>query len=583
MRPPSLLRPESSGVTRASARVFPTPPRAFLVLALLGGAAAAAPEPPRLSASSETVAHRIQPGDTLIGLHRQLMRPEADWRVVQRLNRVADPRRLQPGRTLLIPVSFLQGEPVAAEVVHVHGQVSRRRGSETPQPLAAAAELREGDVVETGAQSSLSIRFVDGGLTLVGPSSRVQVTRHRQWPGRGDAPPAAAAGRTELDLQQGATETDVPPRPGSEARVPRFELRTPVVNFGVRGTRFRARVEGATVWGEVERGSVAAGPLLLAAGQGTRAEDGQPLRARPLLPAPSVDGLPSRLERLPLQWRWSAMAEAHGWRAQILQAPGPGSAGAAVTGLVHEAVLRAPSLALADLPDGHYELRLRALDADGLEGREQRVPFVLKARPEPPLAVSPAADSVWTTPSVTLAWSRHPQGERYRLEVWADAGESTGAPVVAREDLTDTRLDVPLPPGRYRWRVGTIRAGNDAGPWGDFQTFERRLPPPPPPAPASEPPRAERGTLQLRWAAAATPGVRYQVQVARDEAFTAPVADETLESPAWTLTDPPPGRLHVRVRAVDAQGQTGPWGVTQTVDVPRAWEWWWFLPLLLLI
>jgi hypothetical protein len=165
------------------------------------------------------------------------------------------------------------------------------------------------------------------------------------------------------------------------------------------------------------------------------------------------------------------------------------------------------------------------------------VPFVLKARPEPPLAVSPAADSVWTTPSVALAWSRHPQGERYRLEVWAETGEAAGTPLVAREDLTETRLDLPLPPGRYRWRVGTIRAGNDAGPWGDFQTFERRPPPPPPPAPASEP----------------------------------------------TLTDPPPGRLHVRVRAFDDQGQAGPWGVTQTVDVPRAWEWWWFLPLLLLI
>ncbi|MFY7858009.1 MAG: FecR domain-containing protein [Rubrivivax sp.] len=564
------------------------PSRALLFLSLLGGAATAAPAPPRLLASAETVGHRIQPGDTLIGLHRQLMRPEADWRVVQRLNRVADPRRLQPGQTLQIPVSFLQGEPVAAEVVHVHGQVSRRRGSEAPQPLTATADLREGDVVETGAQSSLSIRFVDGALTLVGPSSRVQVTRHRQWPGRGDASPATATGRTELDLQQGATETDVPPRPGSDARVPRFELRTPVVNFGVRGTRFRARVEGATAWGEVERGSVAAGPLLLAAGQGARAGDGQPLRARPLLPPPSADGLPGRMERLPLQWRWSATAEAQGWRAQILQLPEPGSAGAAVAGptvagLVHEAVVRAPALALADLPDGHYELRLRALDADGLEGREQRVPFVLKARPEPPLAVSPAADSVWTTPSVALAWSRHPQGERYRLEVWAETGEAAGTPLVAREDLTETRLDLPLPPGRYRWRVGTIRAGNDAGPWGDFQTFERRPPPPPPPAPASEPPRAERGALQLRWAAAATPAARYQVQVARDEAFAAPVADETLDVTAWTLTDPPPGRLHVRVRAFDDQGQAGPWGVTQTVDVPRAWEWWWFLPLLLLI
>lgn len=561
-----------------------------LLLLAAGASPALAREPARtpasvaaLAASSETFDHRIEPGDTLIGLHRRLMRPEADWRVVQRLNRVADPRRLQPGRTLRIPVSFLQGEPVAAEVVHLHGSVTVRRGGGEPVPLTPTAALQEGDVVETGAQSSLSIRFVDGALTLVGPASRLQVARHRRLPHAGGAAASRPDADTRLQLQQGAAEAEVPV-PGSpgEARPPRFELRTPVVNFGVRGTRFRARVDGQTTWGEVERGTVAFGSLLLAPGQGARAAPGVTPSPRALLPAPSSEGLPALLERVPLNWAWAEAPGATGWRAQIL-APDANAPAPAIDRLLVEQRLTRPSLTVTDLPDGPYELRLRAIDAEGLEGRERRVPFVLKARPEPPLMLAPAAASEWTTPSVAFAWSRHPEGERYRIEIVAVGDDGRETPVLARDDLVDTRLDVPLPPGQYRWRLGTVRTGDDRGPWGDPQAFVRKPPPPPPPAPPADPPRADRDGLQLRWSASALPGARYQVQVARDEAFGAPVADETLDATAWRLASPQPGTYHVRVRTIDTLGQAGPWGTAQTVEVPRSWEWWWLLPLLLLI
>ena len=78
----------------------------------------------------------IERGDTLIGLHARLMRPEADWRVVQRLNRIADPHRLQPGSALRIPLALLREEAASAEVLHVHGEVWSERAGAERQPLA---------------------------------------------------------------------------------------------------------------------------------------------------------------------------------------------------------------------------------------------------------------------------------------------------------------------------------------------------------------------------------------------------------------------------------------------------------------
>ena len=47
-------------------------------------------------------------------------------------------------------------------------------------------------------------------------------------------------------------------------------------------------------------------------------------------------------------------------------------------------------MAVATLPDGEYRVRVRGVDATGLEGRDAEWPLTLDARPEPPVLVSPA-------------------------------------------------------------------------------------------------------------------------------------------------------------------------------------------------
>ena len=531
-----------------------------------------AAEPRATAAAPEMWEYRIEAGDTLIALHARYMRPDARWQQVQRLNRIQNPQRLQPGSLLRIPVALLRGEAVAAETVHAHGEVFVERAGAARQPLAAAAELREGDLVITGAQSSASVRFVDGSTALLGPASRLRIERHARL-----APGGPADTRVRLDA--GALETRVvPARPA-----PRFELRTPVVNLGVRGTEFRSRLDGERLLAEVLEGRVAVGSLPLAAGFGAVATGAAVATPQALPAEPNLQGMPTLVQRVPLQFDLPAVPGAAsgampgGWRyrVQIFDASRPGV-------LLLDSLFDTPRAAwLDDLPDGRYEMRVRAATAEGIEGRAAVLPFMLKARPEPPFQLKPRAGEKLQPETVEFAWSRHPQAVRYKLQV--SAVPDFGTLLIDRGDITGTEFSAPLPPGSYHWRLATVREGGDTGPWGDGAVLVRL--PPPPPAPPPQPPQTTDAGLVLRWATVPLPGMRYQVQVARDAEFRQIVLDETTEASERLLPKPAPGSYHVRVRTLAPDGRAGSYGLPQVVEVPGGgYGWLWLLlPLLLLL
>ena len=100
------------------------------------------------------MAYTVAKGDTLIGVRDRLLVPGAPWVVLQRINRVRDPRRLQPGSTLQLPLSLLREKDVLAAVVTVHGQVLvQRRGASTPLTLSNGESLLAGDLIITDRKS----------------------------------------------------------------------------------------------------------------------------------------------------------------------------------------------------------------------------------------------------------------------------------------------------------------------------------------------------------------------------------------------------------------------------------------------
>ncbi len=532
--------------------------------------------------------HQVELGDTLISLRDRFMRPGADWRVVQRLNRIKDPQRLRVGSSLRIPLALMRLEPASAEVLHRHGEVWLERAGAERQALLPAAVLYSGDVIVTGPQSSVSMRFLDGSRTLLGPQSRLRLDRLARLGGSLDANGLL---ETQMRLESGGAESKVQQR----RTAPRFELRTPAVNLGVRGTEFRGRVDGDNTWVEVLEGRVAAGAQPVAAGFGTVASAQGVAAPQPLLGVPDLSALPAQVRRLPLQLPWAASAGAQRYRAQVFalssepaqtaQTAQPSQAPQAQASqapqLLLEGVFDQPTASWVDeLPDGRYTLRVRAADASGIEGRAASHDFTLDARPQPPFLLRPRAGDKLEAENLTLAWSRNPEAVRYRIQISQQPDFSSLA--FETTVLTGAEASTALPVGTYYWRVASIREDGKQGPLSDALSFERITPPPP--APGAQPTRKSDAGVVVSWGASGLAGSRYQVQVARDAAFSDIVLDETVTGTEQLLAAPAPGTYHVRVRTIGADGRSGGYGSVQSIDVPGNSNWWlWLLPLLLLL
>src|SRR6185503_20877941 len=93
------------------------------------GAMAADLAPPAAAAAAAAAAsapatdwhYRVVPGDTLYSIANSYLAPGSGWHRLQRLNRVADPKRLEPGRQLRLPVAWLRAEATVASVAFLSG------------------------------------------------------------------------------------------------------------------------------------------------------------------------------------------------------------------------------------------------------------------------------------------------------------------------------------------------------------------------------------------------------------------------------------------------------------------------------
>mgnify|MGYP005752952531 CR=1 FL=1 len=529
---------------------------AFAVLLAASGAAAAPP-----GRTVEEWRHTIEPGDTLIGLTTQYLREGIGWRRLQAYNRVADPLRLRPGRTLRAPLAWVREDPAPAEAVRVTDPVTLMRQGQA-NPLSPGDRVQAGDVLEAGPGGAATLRFGDGTRALVRPDTRVELERAVRL---GPEGPHA----TGLHLDQGSIDTVVPPSPRSP---PRYDIRTRTVNLGVRGTEFRAHAEAGTAVTRVEvlEGRVALGERqVVAAGFGAVADPGGGLPApRALLPAPSLSGLPERVDRVPLRFAWTPQPGAQAYRVQVLDPQDDEH-------LLLDGRVGTPLAQWPDLPDGQYRLAVRSIDATGLEGETARWNFVLKARPEPPFLSGPLDGARVYGAQVGFGWTRSAAAARYRFQL---ADEPTFArPMADRPGLDTTEQVLDLPPGRYHWRVASIRLDGDQGPYSDAQAFELREIPP---SPQLQAPEASKEGMVVRWRA--REGARYRYQLARDESFDTLLLDATTDEPQASLGKLSAGRYHLRVQTIDADGYAGPFGPAQRIEVPRS-AGWLLLPLLLLL
>lgn len=507
--------------------------------------------------------YTVQPGDHPWNLaQRYLQRPAMGARLLQ-LNQIPDEYRMMPGTRLRIPHAWLKLQSAEVRLLAVYGETAMAQGAGPARAAVPGELMAVQSVLRTGATGSATLGFADGSRVLLRRDSELRLAQAQQ----------RVLGKTsmvELVLLAGSLENQVTPLGESGGR---FEIRTPAAVAAVRGTDFRLQAHGSQLRTEVLSGAVsvanAQGQIKAAAGQGSVAEGGQPPGPpTPLLAPPSLDGVPERVQRLPIDLPLLALSGALAYRTQL--AP---DASFSVT--VSDETSSAPRLRARDVPDGNYMLRVRATDAQGLEGLSAQRALVVHARPEPPLLIEPASQAVTEAARPLFRWTQAQATWRYRLQVLGLGNDE----VVDEQTVASGVGPAPqqdLPAGRYRWRVAAIDPQKGQGPWGDAQEFRRVLP-----GPGVAPAEVSEGALTLRWSAQAQ-AARYRLQVARDDTFSVPLLDLLSESPQHRLSELAPGEHHVRVQAIGADGYTGPWGSTQRFVVPEASRQpWWALLLLL--
>lgn len=527
------------------ARLAPLLPLAIACLLLHPPAQAAGPED-----AEAKVQYQTQPGDTLIGIaRRHLVDPQA-WPQLQRLNRIRDPRRMPIGQPLLIPLSLVKSEAANATLVAARGRVEGGG-----QLLAAGQALGEGSEVVTGPDGQVTVRLVDGTVLRLRAAGRLRIDESRRIS-------IGGASRSRARLEQGRVEVEAAPARGGQ---PGFRIGTPQGVMAVRGTQFRVEADAGLSRNEVLEGAVGvsgSGPeTRVVAGFGTVIDaSGRVADPVALLPAPDLSALPALHERPLVRLQMPPLAGAQGYRLQIGRDAGFDS-------LLVDLRTSGSELRIAGLDDGRYPYRVRAVGAQGLEGRDAQGLLVLKARPEPPLPRAPAPRAVIVGDALTFSWAASSEAARYRLQVARAGADGFVSPLHDLRGLdTVSHALQGLAPGAYQWRLASLRADGDQGPFGDALGFEMRAPPPVPAAPGlGAPPAVGDHGVRLFWQG--RPGERFDFQMARDAAFTQLVVQRELQGNEIELPLPGDGRFHVRLRARDADGFVGPWSASQHFDV----------------
>lgn len=502
--------------------------------------------------------YTVRPGDNLWDVSTRYLMAVDYWPKLQALNGVTDPEHLPPGTKLRIPVAWLKRLPAKAMVLAVQGQVQALIAS-TRKWVAVdpGLFLHQGDILGTGPDSNVTLRFADGSRVLLQADSELRLAILNA---RGQTPFVETRSR----LEKGRADSEVTPRTTGAGN--RYEIWTPAAHSAVRGTRYRISMDPATATSRLE---VLEGLVELQGGRKTRsipqgfgslAETGKPpLMPVALLPPPALGELPPLVSRVPIRWSFPAVPEAAAYRAQL--APNE-----QFDLLVFDTVSSTPAIRGPDLPDGNYVLRIRGIDARGLEGNDAEHRFRLHARPEPPLLVRPPHQSGVVEKPLLFEWSEPQGAASYLFQLAND--ERFLTPLLKQDDHRQSRLTVeqPLEPGSYFWRVAVRDSTGREGPFSDPQAFRLQA------AAQMQPPELAADRLTFRWSTAA-PGLQYDFQLARDVDFTVLEQESRVSEAQVSLPRPDSGVYYLRVRTIEADGYVGPYGPVQRIDLPARNYW----------
>jgi len=478
--------------------------------------------------------HQVREGDTLYTLSDAYLEDPLQWQTVAEYNGVANPRRLQPGTTVLIPEFLLRKKPGGAEVIHVTGTTVFQPRFGSAQPLRPGERLIDGDVISTADNGSVTLKLADGSLLKLSPNSVLNLDRLRYNVRTRNA-------ASSLMLDQGRVESKVSPQHQSG----RFILKTPKMAAGVRGTEFGVTTSAERSSADVLQGAIGVAAAaqraqLVKAGYGgvVQEQDQAAVMVKALPVAPDLSGLPVLINKPMVDIPFEPVAGAAAYRVRITPADQPDF-------ILYERLQPEARHRVESLEDGFYQLQARAISADGLEGVPAMLRFELDAYPLPPVTLTPLHQEEHGSPDVEFSWLEVEGADAYWLQLAADEHFSAllheAKPTQARHGLPNA-----LQAGRYYWRVRSVQGG-ELGPWGDTRILEFR-----PQRDASPSAEQQGALLVLRWEA--EPGQRFEAELSQQPGFASLSAQVSTAEPQWPLEGLAAGDYFFRVKAIDPDG-----------------------------
>ncbi|WP_223670220.1 FecR domain-containing protein [Kangiella shandongensis] len=478
--------------------------------------------------------YTVRKGDTIWGLSHKYLKEPMRFKDIQQYNGVEYDRQIPPGVTLKFPMEYLKFAPAEVEVKTINGTAHYiRRG--VKKPLALNVKLVLDDILLTAPDSSVALLFADGSELLLGENSELIFDVQTKWGETGMVD-------SRMRLMKGSAEGRVKTLIGPGAH---FEVQTPSAVATVRGTAFRVRLDGAdsnVVFNEVDEGTVGVqlheDQKLVKQGFGLKTSASSPaLEPRALLPAPTFVNAQSNYPGLPVTLTWQPIDGAKHYLVELFK-------DAAMTRLLDKSTVRQHQFTLSSVELGEYSVRVRAVDAEGLQGLNNSIRFTVTPVPMSPVTKTPP-QQLLAGKAILMTWQPAEKALHYRWRLL----ESDAETVIKEKETSETsvRLVEGLAAGEYFWQVA---AGNDNG-FGRYSkpTRIRSVLPSPPVIEPVEKELESDQSLLLQWSEVPL-AKQYHWQVSSSANFDSVVAEGHSLTTRAVLNSLPQRELYIRVAAV---------------------------------
>jgi hypothetical protein len=406
-----------------------------------------------------TFTYTVLKGDTVQSVSQTYLDEPTRFNEVAAASKLRNPNRIYPGDKLSIPIELLRGTAVPMTISASNGNVTL-----DGKPAQVGMPVNEGAKLQTAEGATAVLTREDGTQMSVLPNSIAELVKNRS------IDKEAGLLRSSIRLASGAMDFVVQ-KLGLKDHV---KVNTPTSTIGVRGTQYRVGAKDKSSKVEVLEGTVAADaakasgtPLALNGGFGTLVpEGGKPLGAIALLPAPKLVNLDAgaQLIRATNTVNIAPVAGAVAY-AYVVSPEGKPEV-RALEGRSDKA-----SFELPRLPDAKYQIAVRAVDKNGLDGFDTLTAFSVAVIDTPfALENKPQSDGV------VVQWQDGMPNSLYLVQLARDASFKDIVSLGYVRERQALMKDVE--PGQYFWRVGEPKTKGattpeTAGGWdfSDAQTF----------------------------------------------------------------------------------------------------------------